>query len=475
MNHPPTFLFHDYETWGVNPRQDYPCQFAAIRTDEHLEIVGDPIDIMCQIPNDYLPHPSACLVTGITPQKSLQNGLVETEFAQKILEVMSVPNTCSVGYNSLRFDDEVTRFLFFRNFIDPYAREWKNGNSRWDIIDLARACYALRPDGIKWPLNENGHPSFKLEVITQANNIEHIGAHDALSDVRATIDFAKLIKNKQPKLFDYGLSLRKKQNVQALVNLDTLTPLLHISAKIPASQGCCTWILPLAYHPTQPSAIICLDLSRNIDVIIEQSVEQIHEKLYAKTEELDSPEARPGIKLIHINKSPFITSAKALDQQRSAEIGLDRDLCLANYKKVTQNHECISKVIDVHKIQTEFDNPPAEQRLYSDGFMSNDDKQRCAIIRQSEPDELGTLFSQLQPGTLKSLLGLYRGRNFPSSLSYEEMTQWQRHREQNFSEGLIGLSLSEFALELDRLAQIHQNKPNILSILHILHHYVQKL
>ncbi|MBO1254936.1 exodeoxyribonuclease I [Alteromonas sp. 5E99-2] len=475
MNHSPSFLFHDYETWGVNPRQDYPCQFAAIRTDENLEVIGDPIDIMCQIPNDYLPHPSACLVTGITPQRSLQKGLLETEFAQKILDVMSVPNTCSVGYNSMRFDDEVTRFLFFRNFIDPYAREWKNGNSRWDIIDLARAFYALRPDGINWPLNENGHPSFKLEVLTRENNIEHVGAHDALADVRATIAFAKLMKDTQPKLFDYGLSLRKKQTVQALINLETLTPLLHISAKIPASQGCCTWVLPLAYHPTQPNAVICLDLSRNIDVILNHSVEQIHEKLYAKAEELESPDDRPGIKLIHINKSPFITSAKAIDQQRSTEIGLDRNLCLANYKKVTQNLDCISKVIDVHRIPSEFPPPPVEQRLYSDGFMSNDDKHRCEVIRQAEPGELGTLISQLQPSTLKSLLFLYRGRNFPSSLSYEEMTSWQRHRELSFTEGLTGLSLTEFALELDRLAELHQNQPNSLSVLHTLHQYVQKL
>ncbi|GBL03061.1 exodeoxyribonuclease I [Glaciecola sp. KUL10] len=208
-----TFLFHDYETWGVDPRFDFPCQFAAIRTDENLEIIGKPISYYCQIPNDYLPHPEACLVTGITPQQSLRDGLIEAEFAAKINRLMSQANTCTLGYNSIKFDDEVSRHLFYRNFFDPYAREYSNQNSRWDLIDLARACYALRPDGLVWPKKDNGTPSFKLEELSKANGIEHQDAHDAISDVKATIEFAKRLKEAQPKLFDYYYDLRKKQRL----------------------------------------------------------------------------------------------------------------------------------------------------------------------------------------------------------------------------------------------------------------------
>ena len=475
MEQQQTFLFHDYETWGADPRRDFPCQFAAIRTDESLEPIGDPVNITCQIPNDYLPHPGACIVTGITPQQTLKRGMVEAEFAAKIQQIMQTPNTCSVGYNSIRFDDEVTRFMLYRNFHDPYEREWKNGNSRWDIIDLARACYALRPDGIEWAFNEEGLPSFKLEALTKANNIEHEGAHDALVDVRATIGLAKLIKTKQPKLFDYALSLRKKNAVWQLFNFDTLTPLLHVSSKIPAAQGCCTWILPIAIHPTQPNAVVCIDLSKNIEILLDDSTEELKRKLYAKSSELDASEERPGIKLIHVNKSPFVTTAKALNQERAIEIGLDRETCLTNYKRLTQTPQFIEKVLGIYREEGQQESTSVEHGLYSSGFMTDDEKRHCVAIRQALPENLAALSTHLPSDRLKSLLFLYRGRNYPQTLTHSEMVEWQRHREQRLTEGGVGLSITEFAAEIDRLAQENTNQPKAMSILKSLHQYVQNL
>lgn len=198
-----SLLFHDFETFGANPKRDRPCQFAAIRTDEDLNIIDEPKVWFSQPSNDYLPHPMACLITGITPQQALAQGMAEPEFARLIHQQMSQPQTCTLGYNSLRFDDEVTRFMLYRNFYDPYEREWQHGNSRWDLIDMTRATYALRPDGIIWPENEDGLPSFKLESLSQANGLAHSKAHDALSDVEATIALAKLIRQHQPKLYQF--------------------------------------------------------------------------------------------------------------------------------------------------------------------------------------------------------------------------------------------------------------------------------
>jgi len=203
-----TFYWHDYETFGVRPAKDRPSQFAGIRTDDDLNIIGEPLVVFCKPIPDVLPAPMACILTGITPQHALENGICESEFIARIHNEMSLKDTCSVGYNSLRFDDEITRYTLYRNFFDPYAREWQNGCSRWDIIDLVRMTYALRPEGIEWPLNEKGYPSFRLELLTQANRILHEDAHDALSDVHATIGLAKLIKQKQPKLFEWLLKTR---------------------------------------------------------------------------------------------------------------------------------------------------------------------------------------------------------------------------------------------------------------------------
>src|SRR5210317_2087532 len=229
-----TFLWHDYETCGAYPQLARPAQFAAFRTDAELEPVDEPINWYCQPATDVLPHPAACLITGITPQTALANGVNEAEFAARIHAEMMEPGTCSVGYNSIRFDDEFSRNLFYRNFFDPYEREYKNNNSRWDLIDLARMCYALRPAGIEWPEHEPGKPSFKLEHLSAANQIVHEGAHEALSDVMATIGLARLIFSRQPRLFDWALKMRNQHQVMQMLSPATPEPLLHTSSRIPA-------------------------------------------------------------------------------------------------------------------------------------------------------------------------------------------------------------------------------------------------
>lgn len=53
----PTFLWHDYETFGANPRYDRPAQFAAVRTDMQLRQIGEPLVLYCKPSPDYLPSP----------------------------------------------------------------------------------------------------------------------------------------------------------------------------------------------------------------------------------------------------------------------------------------------------------------------------------------------------------------------------------------------------------------------------------
>ena len=200
----PSFLFYDLETFGLDPRYDRVAQFAAIRTDEQCNVIEEPIVLYCRLSDDYLPDPLAILVTHITPDEVQEKGLNEREFFKEIEKHFSVPGTCVLGYNNLRFDDEFIRFGFFRNFISPYEREYTHGNSRFDVLDLVRSTHDFRPEGINWPINpSSGYPSFKLTSITEANGISHEDAHDALSDVKATISVTHMIQEKQPKLFSY--------------------------------------------------------------------------------------------------------------------------------------------------------------------------------------------------------------------------------------------------------------------------------
>lgn len=474
---PASFLWHDYETWGVSPQKDMPSQFAAIRTDADLNEIGKPINILCQIANDYLPQPQAALVTGLTPQHTLRDGMNEADFAAKIHQVMSEPGTCVVGYNSIRFDDEVSRYLFYRNFYDPYAREWQNGNSRWDIIDLVRACYALRPEGIEWPMRDDGSPSFKLELLTAANGIDHGHAHDALSDVRATIALAKLIKDKQPKLFDYALSLRQKAQVSRQINLQQLTPLVHVSSKIPASQGCCTWILPVAQHPTNPNAVIAVDLQSDPSPLLSLDTEVLRERLYRKREEMQDDEPRPGIKLIHINRSPFITTAKAVSEENAERLGINREQCLANYKQLVADTSWIQKLTDLYNTEHDEQELDPDHALYSGGFLTREEKNWCDDVRTSSPEQLTSLADKTQNPTLKSLLFRYRARNYPNTLTFEESQKWQRHRQFRLTDPTspASITLEQYLFTLEQLAEQHADNAEHKAILKALYAYAQNL
>ena len=285
-----SFLWYDLETFGRDPRRTRIAQFAAVRTDEALNPVGDPISLFCQPANDLLPSPEATLITGITPQQALRDGLPEAEFFARVHEQLSQPNTCAVGYNSIRFDDEFIRFGLYRNFYDAYEREWRNGNSRWDLLDVMRLMHALRPEGMQWPLREDGMPSFKLEHLAEANGTRTGTAHEALSDVRALIGLARKFRQAQPKLWDYALRLRDKRHAGSLLDTVAQTPVLHISGMYPAARHCAALVIPLARHPRIDSRVIACDLDVDPDRLLSLSAEDIADRLY--TPVADLPEGR---------------------------------------------------------------------------------------------------------------------------------------------------------------------------------------
>ena len=281
-----TLYWHDYETFGVDTRRDRPAQFAGLRTDEALNEVGEPLVIYCKPARDVLPHPEACLLTGITPQIADAQGVPEPEFIARIHTELAQPGTCSVGYNTLRFDDEVTRHTLYRNFYDPYAREWQHGNSRWDLIDLVRMTHALRPEGIEWPLHDNGKPSFRLEDLAAANGIGHESAHDALSDVRATIGLARLIRDRQPRIYDWLFQLRRKQKASGQLDLVGHEPVLHTSSMYPSETGCTTLVMPLIGEPGNNNSVLVYDLRYDSGPFMALDEEGLRDRLFTRAEDL---------------------------------------------------------------------------------------------------------------------------------------------------------------------------------------------
>ena len=447
MSH--TFLWHDYETFGTDTRRDRPAQFASVRTDAQLNEIGEPLMLYCQPSNDYLPDPASCLITGITPQIAWQRGVNEREFANRIEAEMAQPGTISVGYNSIRFDDEITRFMFWRNLMDPYAREWQNQCGRWDLMDVVRMVFALRPEGITWPTKDDGvTPSFKLEDLTRANGLAHEAAHDALSDVRATIALARLVRQHQPKLFDFALALHKKDRVAAELHLPATAaharPFLHVSGMFGAERGCLAVMWPLASHPTNKNEIIAWDLAQDPSELATLSAEQLRLRMFTRSADLPEGVKRLPIKTIHLNKSPMVVSQlKTLTPAMAQRWQMDMDAALAHAAIARDLPDMSALWQAVFARQPEPGAPvDPEQDLYA-GFVSNGDRHRLNELRAMGGAQLAQAKTSFDDPRLTELLWRYRARNFADSLSPEEEERWEAHRKARLMDGAGGARTAE--------------------------------
>ena len=467
-----TFLWHDYETFGLHTRRDRPAQFAGIRTDANLVEIGEPIELYCQPHADYLPDPTSCLLTGITPQRCQERGIPEPEFARRIEEALGAQGTIGVGYNTIRFDDEVTRNLFWRNLMDPYSREWRNQCGRWDVQDLVRATYALRPDGINWPLDADGKPRFKLEMLTKANGIAHEAAHDAVSDVRATIALARLIKTLQPKLFDFYLALHKKDRVMQEMNLPATQmfakPFIHVSGMFPAERGCMAVMWPLATHPTNKNEIIAWDLCADANsndvlpsILMDLKAEQIRERMFTKQDDL--PEGENGkvkrlpIKTVHLNKSPFVLgNLKTLTPALQEKWHIDLEQCLVRAQLARDLPDMSAVWSEVFKRPSAGNDAPTDvdEALY-DGFINDADRRTLAQqqkLATSTPENLGKRHPAFDDPRLDEVFWRYRARNFPQSLDDEQQTAWTAHCRSRLHDGVGNVrTLASYFEELDKL------------------------
>ncbi len=420
-----SFLWHDFETFGADPRRDRPAQFAALRTNDSLEPIEDPMVVYCQPAKDVLPHPMACLITGISPQMALERGVPENEFATLIYESMSRPGTCTVGFNNFRFDDEVTRHLFWRNFFDPYSREYANGNSRFDLIDLLRMARALRPEGIDWPDREDGTPSYRLEHLAAANGLDTSRAHDALADVEATISLARLLRTQQPRLWDWALSLRQKHAVAGM--LQKREPLLHSSARFPASQFCTAPVLPVAPHPVFAGQWIVWNLNIDPRPFFNLDQEDLVDRMWTTASELPPDVERLPLKLIRSNRCPMLAPLSTLDSAASDRLGIDASAITTHAAALKANGEFIKRIGTLfNDTGGKAGTSPvdAELALY-DGFVPRGDQQLYPRLRELDPDGLTRLGTPFTDERLNTLLFRYRARLYPTSLDESEIDRWQ--------------------------------------------------
>ncbi|MEQ8514061.1 MAG: exodeoxyribonuclease I [Chromatocurvus sp.] len=459
-----TFYWHDYETFGTDPMRDRPVQFAGQRTDADFNPVGEPLVIYARPAEDYLPQPGACLVTGITPQLALEEGVPECEFIARIHDELAAPGTCGVGYNSLRFDDEVTRHTLYRNLFDPYAREWKNGNSRWDIIDALRAAYALRPEGIEWPLREDGLPSFRLEELTAANGIAHAEAHDALSDVTATIAVARLLRDRQPKLYEYMLGLRRKPAATAMLDVRAMKPVLHVSGMFGAARHNIGLIVPLMAHPGNRNEVICYDLDADPRDLIEMDADTLRARLYSRGEDLPEGAQRPGLKSVHVNRSPVLVTARMADAHTAARLGLDGERCRRHLAQLRRWRETDAggfdeKLAAIHAPRDWPQDSDPDTQLYGGGFFSDSDRRVMDSLRRLPPDSLAAAAPVFEDTRLPEMFFRYRARNYPDTLDDADRERWDEFRLHRLSGEAPGFPCGLEAYQADLAERLQALSP----------------
>jgi exodeoxyribonuclease-1 len=333
------------------------------------------------------------------------------------------------------------------NFYDPYEWCYKDGRSRWDMLDVVRMTRALRPDDIVWPVDKKGQPTNRLEELAKANTFDHTHAHDALSDVMATIQLAQLIKQKQPRLFDYLLDLRQKAKVSQLVSLEHPEPFVYSSGRYGKDKSFTTIGTPIA-PASRDGGVVVYDLSVNPEPFFEFDVSQLKEKLFAPYEQRQKPDfVNLPVKELFYNKVPAVAPISVMDDASWQRLELDKGVVMKHADLLAQHTDFAHKLAAVYQQKPAFAaNVDVEEQLY-DGFTNDADKPRLAVIRAADAKALADFTLDFKDKRLSELFVRYKARNFPQALSEDEQQAWETYRSQKFAQ-----SGPRFMQDLQKLA-----------------------
>lgn len=454
----PSFLFYDVETSGLNPRQARVMQFAGLRTDMEFKPIGEPLNLLIKLTPDVLPEAAAVLITGITPQQSQADGITEAEFLKLFHSRVVLPSTIFVGYNNVRFDDEFLRYLHYRNFYDAYEWQWQNKSSRWDLLDVVRMMRALRPEGLNWPVAEDGKSTNRLELITAANNLGHEKAHDALSDVKVLIDLAKLIQAKQPKLFDFLLSMRQKQAVAELVSSGL--PFIYTSGSLPSEYEKTTVVKSLSYNANRQTALI-YDLRFDPADFAGMSLEQLTDRLRYNS---DRTAPQSPMKLLNFKRNPAVAPVNVLDEPSQSRIKLDKKTWQTHANKLLEAKDLAERLIKAANLANQnypqkhnADLKDVDSQLYDD-FFDDHDRLAQRQVLATDPHQLGTFDFDFHDQRLGYLLRLYKARNYPNDLSAEERRWWDDYCREKLLDGGSSSRLERYFEDLQAYAKQPQFK-----------------
>ncbi len=469
-----TFYWYDYETFGRDRARDRPAQFAGKRTTMTFKDLGGGDVFYARAARDALPDPESVMITGITPQMCEKEGLCESDFAQRVFERLNDPGTVSVGYNSISFDDEFNRFLFWRNFLDPYShssRAWKNGCSRWDLLPVMRAAWALlEKEKLQWPTRWDGSPSFRLSDLTRANGIVHKRAHDALSDVEATIGLAALLARRAPAFWRRALENRSKEKVREALDEG---PVVWVSVQLGHERAFTTVVKKLF---SDGNDAYVWDLAEDPEVLEGLfAYDEIERRFLVPPRDLPEGGRPLPVYKIKTNASPFICASRR--EIRPGSRASERlDVSAAEAKRRAERLDKLSpgviefmqKIVKARRDargQGEGE-PDVDAGLYAAGFVSSHDMALFAKIRRTPPEELSRWTERFDDPKFEELLRRYRARNWPGALEPGELQAWRSLCAARLVDGAHGMrTIGDYREKINELRNRTKDRGEILDAL----------
>ncbi len=446
-----TFFFYDYETDGIEPQRSRIVQVAGQRTDAKFKPIGPPLELLCRPPTDRLPSLHATFVHGIGPRTAAK-GVEEAELADRLMAELERPGTTAVAYNGMDFDHELTRFLCWRTLREPYR--WSSApNARWDPIDTIRAVHALRPSALNIPLRADGKPSFKLEQLAPANDVLHESAHDAASDVHATIGLVRKLHDNAPRIIDWSLRLRHRNHVLAQLDPAAPKPALYVASTTPSELACTTVILPLASLPRGSPAVLAWDLRFDPTPFLQMPPEELRAAVFTKMADREPGEPRPGLMSLRANKNPFVAPIAMFTDEVQERIQLDLPTINKRAAALLSAKGLRGRALHVYDGEYPAPDDP-EEALYA-GFLDDSERARLQDVRRNPVDAVTRQLPWRDP-RLAEMVFRFAARNHYRTATQEIRQRWRAHcRDRLFAKQQDGNSyvdawLQEVADELGK-------------------------
>ena len=383
-----SYVFWDTETTGISTSFDQILQFAAVKTDAEFNEL-DRIELRCRLHPHVAPNPGALRVTGMSIEQITDPALpCHYDMVRQVrARFLEWSPAIFIGYNSIKFDEELFRKALFRTLHSPYLTN-TSGNGRADAMNLVQAAAALQPGCLEVPTGDNGKSVFKLDRLAPANGFDYSNAHDAMADVLATVHLARCVSERAPEVFSRFVRFAMKSSVAAFLEEEDAVLLTEYYFSRPYHFV----VAPFGSDPDNPAKVYCLDLKHDLDWVASLPPDQL--AVWVNR----SPKP---VRSIRTNAPPALA---AIDEVAEDIFGpLSPDLIAERARRLRDDPDLCDRIMDAVMASAVAYEDPAhvEEQLYSGGFVQPADQALIDRFHEVPWSDRPALVDQMQDPRLR--------------------------------------------------------------------------